>query len=85
MIEKYNEEEEIEYMEKAKELALISSYITSKNLLNGTLFNTFDRAWVLAIEFLELYPSNSEWTVNNPWDAVLEEFVNERYLNAKKI
>jgi len=41
--------------EKAKELALISSYIVREDLLYGTVFQTFDIAYSLAEEFYEIY------------------------------
>jgi hypothetical protein len=74
--------------EKAKELALISSYIVREDLLYGTVFQTFDIAYSLAEEFYEIYEEGETgtiWGVEIEWDETLEKFVNERYLNGKKI
>ena len=74
-------------MEKktAKELALISSYIVANDLLNGTVFQTFDTAYELAQQFLEEYTIDYVWGVTREWDETVEEFVNERYINGKKL
>jgi|GEM_PF-6138541 hypothetical protein len=75
-------------IEKAKELALISSYIVREDLLYGTVLQTFDIAYSLAEEFYEIYEEGETgtiWGVKIEWDETLEKFVNERYLNGKKI
>ena len=65
-----------------KELALISSYIVWADLLDGTFFQTFDKAYELAQEFVELYPPNVSWeTLDKEWDETLEEFVKEKIQN----
>lgn len=71
--------------ETAKELALISSYIVAQDLLNGTVFQTFDSAYELAEQFLQEYHIDYAWGVTREWDETLEEFVNERYINGKKL
>lgn len=67
----------------AKELALISSYIVANDLLNGTVFQTFDTAYELAQQFLEEYHIDYVWGVTKEWDETVEEFVNERYIGKK--
>lgn len=71
--------------ETAKELALISSYIVWADLLNGTIFQTFDIAYEIAEEFIKEYPVNTKWALNKQWDETLERFVKQRYINGKKI
>lgn len=71
--------------ETAKELALISSYIVANDLLNGTVFQTFDTAYELAEQFLEEYPMDFIWGIDREFDEAIEEFVNERYINGKKL
>ena len=72
--------------EKAKELALISSYIVREDLLYGTVFQTFDRAYELAEGFYEKHfvKQITIWGLDLEWDETVEKFVNERYLNGKK-
>lgn len=87
MFTEYNKQEEREYLEKAKELALISGYIVREDLLYGSFFNTFDKAWELALEFIEEYPTEYIWGMDNipEWDETVEKFVRERYVNGKRI
>lgn len=71
--------------ETAKELALITSYIIRKNLLNGGVLNTFDTAYDVAQEFMEKFPLNTKWGVELQWEEEVEEFVEERYINGRRI
>lgn len=71
--------------ETAKELALISSYIVANDLLNGTVFQTFDKAYELAEKFIEEYPMDFIWGIDREFDEAIEEFVNERYINGKQL
>lgn len=71
--------------ETAKELALITSYIIRKNLLNGSVINTFDTAYDIAQEFMEKFPLNTKWGVELQWEEEVEEFVEERYINGRRI
>ena len=64
-----------------KELALISSYIVWADLLNGTFFQTFGKAYELAEQFLEQYPADYVWGITREWDETLEEFVKEKIQN----
>jgi hypothetical protein len=63
--------------DNSKELSLISSYIISNNLLNGTIFQTFDKAYDLAEKFLIKYPLDTEWGIDKEWDETIEKFVIE--------
>lgn len=71
--------------ETARELALITSYIIRKNLLNGSVLNTFDTAYDVAQEFMEKFPLNTKWGVELQWEEEVEEFVEERYINGRRI
>jgi len=62
-----------------KELAVITSYIVSYDLLSlGSFFNTIDAAYLCAEEFLKAYPEGTKWGENaSPWDETLEQFCEE--------
>ena len=47
--------------ENAKELALITAVIIQEDILNGSLFNTFDTAYQLANEFIKVHPADKNW------------------------
>lgn len=66
-----------------KEIALVCAYIAYNDLLDGTIFNTFDRSYEIAKDFLKVYPVNFKWGINEEWDETLERFVSERYFNNK--
>lgn len=68
-----------------KEVALVTSYILREDLLFGTFFNTFDEAYKAAEEFLETYPIDYVWGVKEEWDETVESFIEERYINGKRI
>ena len=46
---------------KEKDLALITSIIISEDILGGTLFQTFDRAYAIAEKFQHIYPHDFKW------------------------
>lgn len=59
-----------------KELMLVVSYITSSGLLQGTFFNTYDKAVEVGKVFLEKYPpSKDDWGIEEEWDETVENFV----------
>jgi len=61
-----------------KELALITSYIAWARLLKGTIFETFDASYHIAVEFYKKYPDDSIWGLedgNLEWSETLEAFV----------
>jgi hypothetical protein len=59
----------------AKELALITSIIINEDMLGGTIFQTFDKAYEIAEEFIKVYPSDSTWE-ELPYDETIIKFVN---------
>lgn len=61
-----------------KELMLVVSYITSSGLLQGSFFNTYDKAVEVGNKFLEKYPpSKDDWGIEEEWNETVEKFVNE--------
>lgn len=59
-----------------KELMLVVSYITSSGLLQGSFFNTYDKAVEIGKKFLEKYPpSKDDWGIEEEWDETVEIFV----------
>lgn len=59
-----------------KELMLVVSYITSSGLLQGSFFNTYDKAVEVGNKFLEKYPpSKDDWGIEEEWDETVENFV----------
>ena len=68
---------------KAKDLALVTCVILEEDLLGGTLWNSFDRAYKLAKEFCQLYPSDYNWKECSQldFDEAVIDFVREK--NAK--
>ncbi len=50
---------------KEKDLALITSIIINEDILGGTLFQTFDRAYAIAEKFQYIYPHDFKWENEN--------------------
>jgi len=48
-------------MTKEKDLALITSIILNEDILGGTIFQTFDRAYAIAEKFQYIYPHDFKW------------------------
>lgn len=46
---------------KEKDLALITSIILHEDILGGTIFQTFDRAYGIAEKFQYIYPHDFKW------------------------
>lgn len=59
---------------KAKELAIVTAYIQYNGLLQGTFFNTVDKAYKIAKNFVKIYPHNYKW-IEEEYDETIEEFV----------
>lgn len=59
----------------AKELALVTAFIIHSDLLGGTIFGTFDKAYEIAHLFVEKYPLNTMWGIGEG----LLEFDDEIY------
>lgn len=65
--------------EKAKEIALVASVILNEDLLNGTVFQTFDNAYSIAEKFVLKYGYCEEtaqihWGVDAEFDETVIEF-----------
>lgn len=54
---------------KAIELALVTSIIIHEDILNGSLFQTFDKAYKLAEAFLKEYPPEDNWKEVRTWSS----------------
>lgn len=64
---------------KKKDLALITAIIIQEDLLGGTVFQTFDKAWKLAIEFQKLYAHDYDWEQHEmDFDEAVIEFVKSK-------
>tara|TARA_R110002167_G_scaffold358792_1_gene575050 strand:- start:10 stop:291 length:282 start_codon:yes stop_codon:yes gene_type:complete len=46
---------------KQKDLALITSLILHEDILGGTIFQTFDKAYSIAEKFQYIYPPDFKW------------------------
>lgn len=68
--------------EETKELASITSYIIWSGLLRGTFSQTFDIAYEFALEFMEMYPPDTEWGCERDdtleYDETIEAFVKQK-------
>ena len=61
---------------KEKDLALITSIIISEDLLGGTIFQTFDRAYELAEQFQKKYSYDFDWeNQEDDFDEAIIKFV----------
>lgn len=62
-----------------KDIAIVTAYIQSHNILNGSFFNTIDEAYEIAQQFVNFYKKNlPEWDpnkVNLEYVEAIEEFV----------
>ena len=64
---------------KKKDLALITAIIIQEDLLGGTVFQTFDKAWELAIEFQKLYAHDYDWENQEmDFDEAIIKFVKSK-------
>lgn len=54
--------------EEAKEVALVTAIIIQEDILMGTVFQTFDKAYEIATKFVELYPPDLDWGVDEITD-----------------
>lgn len=66
-------------MIKIKEVATVTAYIQSHNLLWGSFFNTIDEAYEIAQHFVRSYKEHlPDWDsskVNLEYDEAIEHFV----------
>jgi len=51
--------------EKYKDLALITSIILSEDILKGSLFQSFDKAYAIAEDFQKKYAHDFNWENEN--------------------
>tara|TARA_Y100000004_G_scaffold31271_1_gene32711 strand:+ start:1092 stop:1298 length:207 start_codon:yes stop_codon:yes gene_type:complete len=63
--------------EKAKELALLTSFIIKEDVLGGTLFQTFDKAYELAHKFIDQYPLDTQWGIEIEYEDTIIDFLNK--------
>jgi len=68
--------------EVSKEIALTVSVIIREDILNGTVNQTFDKAYEIAKEFVIIYPINTDWEQvreleDLEWDEVVVKFTNK--------
>ncbi len=63
--------------EKAKELALLTSFIIKEDVLGGTLFQTFDKAYELAHKFIDQYPLDTKWGIEIEYEDTIIDFLNK--------
>ena len=62
-----------------KDLALITTIIISEDLLGGTIFQTFDKAYELAKEFQKKYSYDFNWeNQENDFDEAIIKFVKSK-------
>lgn len=47
--------------EEAKEVALVTAIIIREDVFLGTVFQTFDKAYDVALKFVEKYPPDTLW------------------------
>lgn len=54
--------------EDAKELALITAIILAEDIFKGSVFQTFDKAYEVAKEFIKEYPTDTIWDHRQEYD-----------------
>jgi hypothetical protein len=47
--------------EREKEISLIVAVIIREDILNGSVFQTFDKAHEIATEFIKIHPASKTW------------------------
>ena len=62
-----------------KDLALITAIIISEDILGGTIFQTFDRAYELAKQFQKKYSYDFDWEKQeDDFDEAIIKFVKSK-------
>ena len=65
-----------------KDIAIVTAYIQSSDLIYGSFFNTIDDAYKIACEFVEHHKNNLPiWNPDKAgleFDEAIEKFVNEK-------
>ena len=64
--------------EYSKELALVTVIIMHNDILNGTVFNTFDRAYAIAEKFVEKFGLDDEQWVETDFEEAVYKFAKEQ-------
>ena len=61
----------------AKELALITAVILQEDILSGSLFQTFDKAYEIATEFIKIHPEDKNWEGSGlDYDETIIDYAN---------
>jgi hypothetical protein len=62
-----------------EDIAIVTAYIQSHNLLSGSFFNTIDKAYEIAVEFVDSYkeflPNWDPSITNLEFDEAIELFL----------
>ena len=67
--------------ETSKELALLTNIIRQEELLNGSIFQTFDKIYEIAWAFIGKYGVDEiEWGVDMEYEETVVEFAREYVL-----
>jgi hypothetical protein len=68
--------------EQHKDLALITCIIIQEDILGGTVFQTFDKAYDIAIKFQEIFPEDKDWEGIYPnFDEAVIDFCYRHQMN----
>lgn len=63
---------------REKEIALMTSFIVHNDLLGGSLFQVFDKAYDIATECVDLHmPKDNHFWANNDYEEWVTNYVNE--------
>jgi hypothetical protein len=66
-----------------KDIALITSIIINEDMLGGTVFQTFDKAYELAKAFQKKYAHDFNWENQDlDFDEAIVQFVNSKNINS---
>ena len=74
-----------------REVALVTAVIIREDILMGTVYQTFDRAYEIAVKFEARYPSDRDWGVDDirdedgnlityDWDEAVINFARKRLI-----
>jgi len=74
-----------------REVALVTAVIIREDILMGTVYQTFDRAYEIAVKFVDSYPSDLDWGVDDirdedgnlithDWDEAVINFARKRLI-----
>lgn len=72
-----------------REVALVTAVIIREDILMGTVYQTFDKAYEIAVKFVDRYPSDLDWGVDDirdedgnlithDWDEAVINFARKR-------